>query len=267
MRGLSGLAARVEAIEGRLEIESAPGTGTTCAPASRCTDPPDRLGSALDAPSRPLRRRPRRLRARERLHAVRHRPARRRRHGGPQQRDRRLRARPPVPDRAAPGHLERRPHPGHRRRHQRGGGDPGHGPREQVRRGGRALRPPRQLLPVQVERRPDLQRRHRQRRRRGRGARDRPRHRGADNEAAAVGRARAVGLRGGRAARLALLRRPSARPARRHCRLRQLRHPGLKRVAEPATTRASPSRPRAAASASSRSSAPRSTRAGSTPSS
>ena len=51
--------------------------------------------------------------------------------------------------------------------------------------------------------------------------------------AAPLGRPRALGRRGGRPARLALLHQPSARAARQHGRLHQLRHPGRQPAAEP----------------------------------
>ena len=84
-----------------------------------------------------------------------------------------------------------------------------------------------------VPRRHDLQRRDRQRRRGRGGARRRARDRRSADQAATVRGHRSLGRGGGRAARLALLRPAPARAARQDGRLRQLRHPGLQRAAEP----------------------------------
>ena len=179
--------------------------------------------------SRPLRalvaiaalRPPRRLRGRRRP------PARGRRHGRAEQQHRRVHHGAPVPARTDPADhrpgrrlVHARDQPGHERARR----DPRHRPAGQVRDRRRALRPRGQLLHLEGGRRHDLQRGDRQRRRRGRRARDRARRRA--QAPAALGDHRVLGSRGGRAARLAGIHPDPARAARRHRRLRELRHPG-----------------------------------------
>ena len=95
-----------------------------------------------------------------------------------------------------------------RSRHQRPRADQGQGPAERVRDRRRSLRPSRPLVHGQgARRRHHLQRRHRQRGRRRGHARGRPRARVRPRRPAPVGDRRAVGPRGGRAPRIAVLRR------------------------------------------------------------